>query len=243
MRGTPSSPGTPVRERIIRRVFHVALSAVLVYYVLPEPILTVGGMPLPRAVGLVAFYMVAFSIEVARQARLVRLPSMRSYERQGVASYFWFASGAVLLILIFPATIAAPCIVACAVGDVVLGETRRWRRLHRLPLAWCVCAAPFLLIWQPWSAAIPVVWLLAAMSGGLSVLAESLDLRIPGMGSRAWSALRSRHPVRLDDDLVMQMVPAILLWAAFLLLTAAGRSVFLPEAFQPEWWFPTVRIG
>lgn len=223
------------------------MAAILVYYFMPDPLVSVpDAWAFHRPYGLVAFYLIPFSIEIARLAGRIRIPMTRAYEQGALASHIWFVTGAVGIILLLPAEIAAPAILATAVGDVVLGETRHMPLALHLLAGWGTCAVSFLVIWRPWDGAAAGPWLLAGIGGVAAVAGERLagvlsrrlgsGPRLQRGDRRGWSRL-----LPIDDDFVMQVIPALLLWLVLSLMAIAGAGGQVPAAFTPSQLFPTAR--
>jgi dolichol kinase len=184
-----------------RRVFHTFASCFLVFYLLPdEPWIDLVKLVVP-----VSILIVVGVIEYRRLDGLLDRQyffGLRSYEHHRPASYFYFGVGLILLLLLFPQQIAVPCILCACFIDPAIGEFRyRFSRRSAYVLGFVLSASIFLVTWhqaQPW---VGLVVCLLGASG--VVLGERVKLR--------W----------LDDDLLIQLVPALflfLLWQGFGLL-------------------------
>jgi dolichol kinase len=172
-------------------------------------------------------------IESVRLKYGVVFLGLREHERHRVASYLWFTSGAVLLIAVFPQQIAVPCILAAAIGDPVIGETRRFRRRFAFSLGFLSCFLIFLLFGYP--------ILLAVIAGGVTFIAESFEIEVQwGLREDLFKS-RSRGRVskyrklfdlvfKTDDDFVMQVVPAIIIG----IVVMAGVTYSLHWLYLPE---------
>jgi dolichol kinase len=145
---------------------------------------------------------------------------LREYERGRVASYLWFTVGATLLIVFFPQQIAAPCILATAVGDPALGVTKKLRRRYTFSIALLLCFLVFFAF---------KYWLLVAIfAAGATFIAQFIEFKVQWRVRRSLFWSRSKHEVspyqkyfdilfKTDDDFMMQIIPAVVLFVLFLI--------------------------
>jgi hypothetical protein len=214
----------PLRQRLFRRALHVSFGAVVLYYLFPKTILG-----LPTWILLVAFITIPSVIMELWRIKSHRLfYGLREHETHHVASYFWFVNGAVLLLIFFPQYIAAPCILATAIGDPVIGETRLLRRRWAFSIGFLVCFFSFLLFRYHWA--------FAAIAG---LIAESMTLEINWEFRDELFYSRSQKKVsrykewfdfifKTDDDLMMQLIPALFIFLCVLFFQANGFSYLVP---------------
>jgi hypothetical protein len=145
---------------------------------------------------------------------------LREYERSRIASYLWFTVGATILIVFFPQQIAAPCILATAVGDPALGVTKKFRRRYTFSIAIIICFLVFL--------AFKYQLLVAILAAGITFIAQFIEFRIQWRVRRSLFWSRSKHEVskyqkyfdflfKTDDDFMMQIIPALTLLFLFLI--------------------------
>jgi dolichol kinase len=219
--------------RLVRRALHIALAAVLVYYIAPDIMFYVGSVPIHKNVVLFFLWCVPLSVEVSRLWLRKLIPYlMHEYERKRVASYFWFATGAVLLIYLFPQEIAAPCITATAICDPIIGETRRFRRRFAFSIGFLTCLLIFIIFRYH--------LLLAIFSASIVFIAESLDIEIHWGLREDLFMSRSKRKVskykqwfdivfKADDDFMMQVIPAIILLVTFVCCQYIGLTWLLPQ--------------
>lgn len=181
-------------DRLLRRGFHVAGVAVLLYYVLPPGFFVV----LPTRDVLLLALGVVLGLEAARLGGRLEIPTIRPYERRRVASYAWFAIALVVAVVVFPRVVAIPVVLGTALVDPVIGELRGSPRWGRRLYPW----APVALY-----AALGVV---ALAAGGWSLVRAGI-----GGGLAAVVAVAVERPqlAQVDDDLVMTLLPAFLLVA------------------------------
>ena len=186
------------RSSTFRRAFHVASPLFLAYYLIPE---TVGGDN-SREILAVLFLGTAACVEIARIAMGVRLFGMRPYEGQRVSAYAQGALGLAfgIFVIRMPA-IVVPVFVGMAWIDpfAAMARARGWSRGYVLAAYFALFLATELVIGVPWPFFASV--LLAAVAAALAVALEG-----------------PRH-AQLDDDLLMQVVPYVVL---YLIATAAA---------------------
>ncbi|MCI4363234.1 MAG: hypothetical protein L3K13_02895 [Thermoplasmata archaeon] len=180
-------------DRLFRRGLHLITSLGLVYYLLPVTILP----GFSRALLLLAGYAVVVALEAFRLGGWLQLPSMRPHEEGRPASYLYFATAVVAVLLLVPEPFAVAAILGTALVDPLIGELKgstRWRSLYPVaPLVLYVgLALPCLLLLggTRWELAVPF----AAAAALVAVAVESP---------------KHRH---LDDDLLMTILPALTLW-------------------------------
>lgn len=191
-----------------RRLNHTAAAAIIFYFLIPFDI-----GPLPRWGLLLVVLIIPLSIEVLRLAKGTTFMGLREYEKGRLSSYMWFNIGAVGLLLAsdwwgLPQAVAAGCIVLAAMVDPLLGELKRKDRTQAM-LVGVVAATLILVIFE-------IPWFYALIAAAAAVWAEQFVIR------------------QLDDDLLMQVVPA----AVLALLGLAGSALsFMPEltgvTFEP----------
>ena len=217
----------PLRERAFRRFLHMAFGAVIIYYLFPK---TLFGHP-------AWLYLVVFISLPSIIIELLRVKSrriffgLRDHERNHLASYFWFVNGAVILIILFPQYIAAPCILATAIGDPVIGETRPFRRRLAFTIGVLICFLMFVIFRYP--------LLLAIIASAAAFIAESINIQVSWEFRNELFYSRSKKKVskykdwfdfifRTDDDFMMQIIPAIVIYFAVLFFQANGFASQIP---------------
>lgn len=177
-------------DRIYRRCVHAIGAAVLVYYLLPSPLVA---WFTPVELLLVGLGLVLL-LEALRWTVGVELPMLRSYERARIASYTFYAVALVVAVLLFPPPVAAVVVLGCALVDPLIGELRlstRWRRAYPwLPgAAYVLLGTGALVLWTRWPV-LPAV----AFAGAAAVMALAVE--------------RPKIP-EIDDDLAMTLIPAL----------------------------------
>lgn len=196
-----------------RRIFHTFASSFLAVYLLPAtPEFTV-----IKAAVMVAALILAVLLEFRRvRGRLdhTYFFGLRPYEKARPASYLYFGTGLVVLFLAFPQQIALPCILCVCFMDPAIGELRyRFTQSTAYLVAFLISLFFFVLTWSQASPAVllPVAFLGAAAA----VLGERLKLR--------W----------LDDDLLIQLLPALLIAGLWQGLLLAGIDILPASIIQP----------
>lgn len=184
-----------------RRAFHAFGASLIFYYMLPD----VDWINILKT--WVPFFIVSFAIilEILRLSSKVsndHFFGLRMYERDRIGSYVFFAVGIVILFDFFPQQIAIPCILCACLGDPVIGELRhRFGMRHVYLFGFLLCMFFFMV---PWYKSDIRLMLLASVVGGFgAVVGETQKFK--------W----------LDDDFVIQMVPAV-----FLLIVWFGAQHF-----------------
>jgi dolichol kinase len=179
-----------------RRAFHAFAACFVVYYMLP----TTGALGFVRGIAPPAVFVGAVALELFRMSG--RVPTevffgLREYERRRISGYVYFGLATVILVTFFPQSIAVACIVGAAIGDPILGEFRRAGLVKVSILA----GGAFVL----------GVFLLVGFHPALALFASAVMVGAE-MTKHRW----------LDDDLLMPLLPAVVLFA----ITASG--VFAP---------------
>ena len=197
-----------------RRILHLGGSLFVGYYFLPETVLG----SLHKEWILFGILLLALSIELYRK-NTDHSPKinvlLRSYEHFRPASYFYFVIGSILLLVFFPQYISIPCILSAAICDPLIGEMRQRNNEHfGYYIGFLICFSFFMISWQ---SATFLIALIASFIGASSlVFAEYI--------SYDW----------IDDDFLMQILPASLLFLLTQILLF--MSVSLPtQLIYPCW--------
>jgi hypothetical protein len=216
------------KGKTLRRIFHLLFALAILYYLLPP---TIFGFP-TYLIFVILFVILPLSIETLRLKTKVLFLGLHDSEKDHIASYVWFTIGATILVLFFPQQIAAPCIVATAIGDPVLGLTKRYRRRFMLSVPFLVILIVFLIF--------DYSILLAIIAAGITLIAESFEFKVR-MKLRPnifWSRSKKKFSIyryyfnflfRTDDDFMMQIIPAVILSILFLIFPELfPQKVLLP---------------
>jgi dolichol kinase len=185
-------------KSIQRRILHIAGALFVGYYFLPHSL----PFNIPRTIVLYAIIPLVLAIELYRwnvhEHRLNGL--LRDYEHSRPASFSYFAIASILLLLFFPQYISIPCILSTAFCDPIIGEFKQKnKRIIGYLLGFIISILFFILAW---SSTKPEIMITAALIG-------------------AGSTMISEHKSSfyIDDDFLMQLVPAVLLLLFTFLLT------------------------
>lgn len=204
-----------LKDRTIqRRLLHVAGSSFIGYYFIPR-ILPYG---LDKTWLLVGILSCVGILEIYRwfsKQSLSLSELLRSYEEKRPASYGYFTLGSVVLLGFFPQFITIPCILSAAVCDPIIGFLRQKNSsTHGFLIAFIISFSFFFLAWK-----ITQVWIaiLASFLGAITVLFAEHK-------STLW----------LDDDFLMQIVPAMVLSLFTILIKISNLS--LPEKLIYALW-------
>jgi len=174
-----------------RRVFHAFGASFLFYYMLPDV----------EWINLLKFWIPPIIVVFAITLEVLRLKGkissehffgLRMYEQNRVGSYVFFAVAILLLLRFFPQQIAIPCILCACLGDPIIGEIRyRLGKHYVYILGFLICMFFFMISW--YKADIRLM-LIASIAGAFGA--------IIGETKKFWW---------LDDDFMIQILPAILL--------------------------------
>ena len=198
-----------------RRVFHTFGAAFLVYYILPNDIewlnLTKFWVPL----GIVIFTVTLEYLRISGRIDSKHFFGLRMYEKNRAGSYVFFAVGILLLLLLrFPQQIAIPCILCACIADPIMGEVRhRFEKKYVYITGFVVCLLFFMIAW--YKAAIWLMLLVSIVGATGAVIGET---------KKFWW---------LDDDFMIQILPAIFLLVIW--LSAQYFGITLPEPIIYPW--------
>jgi len=194
-----------------RRVFHAFGVIFLFYYLIPKEVNWLLFLKnwLPPAL-----VILAISLEILRLKGKISSDhffGLRMYEKNRVGSYVFFAVGILILLRFFPQQIAIPCILCACLGDPIIGEIRgRLGKKYVYFLGFLVCTFFFVVTW--FKADIRLLLIVSVVGGFGAIVGET---------QKFWW---------LDDDFMIQILPAILLlivWysVSYLGLTLPGEII------------------
>ncbi len=196
-----------------RRVFHAFGASFLFYYMLPDVdwINVMKFWVPPIAVAL------AISLEVFRLKGVISSDhffGLRMYEKNRVGSYLFFGVAALILLWGFPQQIAIPCILCACLADPIMGEVRhRFGKKEVYIIGFLVCMLFFMVTW--YKADLWIVFLVSIVGASSAVLGEV---------KKFWW---------LDDDFMIQIVPAVLLIVFLLSLKQMGVEISFEQVIYP----------
>ncbi|UCF50350.1 MAG: dolichol kinase [Thermoplasmatales archaeon] len=174
-----------------RRVFHTFGASFLFYYILPDidwiNILKLWIPPL-----IVIFVIILELLRLTGKISSNHFFGLRMYEKKRIGSYVFFAVAILILLRFFPQQIAIPCILCATLGDPIIGEIRRNFSMKYVYLfGFLVCMFFFIITWFKSDV---FLMILVSIIGGFGA--------IIGETKKFWW---------LDDDFMIQMIPAFLL--------------------------------
>ena len=187
-----------------RRVFHAFGASFLFYYILPNE----------DWINVLKFWIPPIIVVIAILIELLRLKGfissdhffgLRLYEQKRVGSYVFFAVAILVLLRFFPQQIAIPCILCACFADPVMGEVRnRFDKKSAIIAGFILCMVFFMITW--YKADITLVLLVGIIGAAGAVIGEVKKFY--------W----------LDDDFMIQMVPAFLLLIIWFAIPQLGFS-------------------
>jgi len=192
-----------------RRVFHTFAASFLFYYLLPDE-------QWLNVIKIIVPIIIVFCMIVIEYRRLrgtldhQRFFGLRSYEKKRPASYLYFGIAVLLLFLLFPQQIAIPCILCASFTDPIIGESRYYLGKKKAYIIGFVISLVFFLI--TWYQADWWILILVSVIGSLAALVgEAKKLRF------------------VDDDFMIQMLPALLLLLLWQGSMAFGVNILPPK--------------
>jgi dolichol kinase len=203
-----------------RRVFHTFGATLLWYYTLPD-IQWVNLLKIIIPVLIIAILSILEFLRIRGRIGAHHFFGLRMYEKNRVGSYLFFGIGVLILLLFFPQQIAIPCILCACIADPILGEVRNKfgeKKVYLIGLPLCM-----LLFAVTWYKANIVFMILISLIGALgAVVGETKKF--------FW----------LDDDFMIQILPAILIGITILILQYMFNINVMPEqilypAEAPSW--------
>ena len=200
-------------QHIFRRFNHTMGACYVVYFLLP---LTLFGIE--RFVFAAGFWLATVAVDAMRLRSSRKMPGIRDYEQRRIAGFLWFSSGATILLaaheyLGVGQAVVIATIIAAAYTDPLLGELKA-RLSHQQTLASGVIIAFLIYIF--------IFGMASNFSGlvlGYALVAAVVIVAVE-LPSIKW----------LDDDLLMQLAPVVML----LLLETLPGTPRLPDEIVTE---------
>jgi dolichol kinase len=187
-----------------RRAFHAFGASFLIYYLLPDVYL-INLLKLWIPPLIVLFVIILEVLRLTGKISSDHFFGLRMYEKKRVGSYVFFAVAIIILLRFFPQQIAIPCILCATLGDPIIGEIRRRYSMNYVYIiGFFVCMYFFIITW--FKADVFLI-ILVSIVGGLGALI--------GETKKFWW---------LDDDFMIQMIPAILLLIIWIGIPHLGLS-------------------
>jgi dolichol kinase len=196
-----------------RRAFHTFAASFLVYYLIPAD----GWIGLVKIIvpaGIVACIAIIDYGRIRGEFDHQRFFGLRGYEKGRPASYLYFGIGLLLLLVFFPQQIAIPCILCASFTDPLIGESRYYLGKKRAyALGFVVSMSFFILVW--YRAEWWVMLMVALLGASGAVIGEAKKLRL------------------IDDDFMIQILPALLLTLVWQVLLLIGKNVLPAPLILP----------
>jgi dolichol kinase len=196
-----------------RRVFHTFAASFLFYYLLPDE----EWINVIKIIVPIILVVCLIVIEYHRLRGALdhqRFFGLRNYEKKRPASYLYFGIAVLLLFLLFPQQIAIPCILCASFTDPIIGETRYHLGKKKAYLIGFIISLFFFFI--TWYRA--EWWILILVS------------LIGATGALAGEAKKLRY---IDDDFMIQMLPALLLLLFWQGSMTFGFNILPPKIILP----------
>ena len=174
-----------------RRVFHTFGASFLFYYILPDVdwvnLLKTWIPPL-----ILIFVVILEFLRLKGKISSDHFFGLRMYEKHRIGSYVFFGVAILLLFMFFPQPIAVPCILCACIADPVFGEIRQhYNSRYVYLVGFPLCMFFFVIAW--YTADVVLMFSAAVIGATGAVVGETKKL---------WW---------LDDDFMIQMLPAVLL--------------------------------
>ncbi|EMR74010.1 dolichol kinase [Thermoplasmatales archaeon SCGC AB-539-N05] len=191
-----------------RRAIHAFGASFLCYYILPDDINWIKILKILIPILIVVSLCILEYMRIKGTIEGNHFFGLRMYEKNRVGSYVFFGIGILILLLFFPQQIAVPCILCASLADPLMGEIRYKHGERKVILAgFIVCAFLFAVTWYNAQPLIIVIVTLVGATG--AVIGETRKFR--------W----------LDDDFMIQILPAILI--ALIWIIAGQLGINMPE--------------
>ncbi len=175
-----------------RRVFHAFGASFIIYYMLSNEIKWIYYLKIIIPLAVLIFAFILEWLRLNKKINNRYFFGLRVYEEKRIASYLFFSLGMVILFFFFPQQIAIPCIMCACIADPIMGEMRnRFNGSEVYFIGFFVCMLFFMVTW--YKANIWMMFIVSIIGAIGAVVGETKKFR--------W----------LDDDFMVQIIPAILL--------------------------------
>ena len=196
-----------------RRVFHTFGAIFLVYYLIPSDVYWSGFLKIWIPVAILFLILVLEGLRIAGKISSGYFFGLRMYEEKRVGSYVFFGLALLILLLFFPQHIAVPCILCACIADPIMGEIRnRFDVKFVYIVGFLVCLLFFMVSWHRSSVWVMVLVSIVGATGA-----------VVGETKKIWW---------LDDDFMIQILPAVLILLLWFMLTFVDINI-LPSNLEP----------
>lgn len=176
-----------MRFNLLRRTIHTFGSISIVYYFIP--------LHLRNPILVVSLLAVAL-VEILRVKGKIRLMGMRDYEKERPSGFFFFAVGASVLLIFFPKHIVIPSILCASFADPLVGELRK---VLGKEISYVIMFLFSFFIFYMLSCNSPYCLFVSVAGAAAVVLGETVKIKY------------------LDDNLLIQLLPAFSIYGFYLL--------------------------
>jgi len=196
-----------------RRVFHTFGASFLIYYMLPTDIYWINFLKswMPLIIVIIVIFL-----EILRLKGKISSDhffGLRVYEKNRVGSYIFFAVAILILLRFFPQQIAIPCILCACLADPIMGEIRKRFRIKYVYISgFLICMLFFIVTW--YKADVRLLLITSIIGAIGAVIGET---------KKFWF---------IDDDFMIQMIPAIMLLIIWFCIPYLGFSYPDPIIYQ-----------
>jgi len=204
-------PKIPIIEfdpHLFRRVFHAFGASFLIFYLIPHD----PWANLFKIIFATLLVSIAIIVEIFRIKGKINSEhffGLRIYEKKRPASYLYFGVGLIILLFFFPQQIAIPCILCACLADPIIGEIRSKYGIKQTYLiGYITCFILFAV--TCYKADLWIIILISLIGAFAALIGEA---------KKFWL---------IDDDFMIQILPAITLVAIWLILKTLGIDI-LPE--------------
>lgn len=196
-----------------RRVFHAFGASFLIYYMLPDE-KWINALKLWIPIIILSLAVIIEILRITGKISSDHFFGLRFYEKNRVGSYLFFGMAVLLLLVLFPQQIAIPCILCGCLGDPIIGEIRNnYGKKQAVLIGFLVCMIFFIIAWH--NVDLWLIIFLSIFGAGFAVIGEM---------KKIWW---------LDDDFMIQILPAIMLFLLILFLNQVGLSIGFENIIHP----------
>ncbi|UCH71608.1 MAG: dolichol kinase, partial [Thermoplasmatales archaeon] len=140
---------------------------------------------------------------------------LRRYEKNRIGSYLFFGIGILVLLLFFPQQIAVPCILCACFADPIMGEIRyRFGKNQVYIIGFLICMFFFIITWYKSNI---LIILLISIIGAIGAISGEIK--------KFWW---------LDDDFMIQIIPAVLILILWLIMKFNGLDILPEQIIYPS---------
>jgi dolichol kinase len=196
-----------------RRVFHTFAASFLIFYILPNE-QWINTLKIGVSIAIVLFVTVLEYKRIKGKIGGEHFFGLRTYEEKRPAGYLYFGFALLLLLLFFPQQIAIPCILCACFADPIIGETRyHLGKKQAYLVGFFICIFFFLITW--YTAELWIILLISSLGAIAAIVGEAGNFWI------------------LDDDFMIQMLPAVLILIVWQGLIIFGVNILPREIILP----------